>query len=475
VADLAGRYNAETSPSGSTYMDVDYEVLSRSRIRVYGNIHLGSATSAGSAEERTMKITVNGTVETRVVKALGTYWGPSSNHGFDYTFDFNAATSSTVNAKIDVDATETSHSNPSVTFATGTRTVTIPSSMLKPGQGSTPTVSPSSAPETTITIEWAATQYATAYYVEYYKSGSWYRLKAVSGTSTTTDLSAVAARGETIGWSIVPYNSYGSGTRSGTRNVTRNRVPNTLASAPTPNATLIEPGTTIRLSFTNAGDPDGNLSGYEAAMQNSAGQWHTDASGNIKIVGSRAGAFIDYVDVYTTGWTRGGKWKFFVRGYDVRGIRGSWSPASALVTVNSAPPVPESISVTPSPFEKAVTVSWAAVTDPDNNLKHYELQRRISADGTTWGAWETVATQTARTFTEEPPVEDEGKVQYQVRAVDTFDQVSDWRTSAQVRREDGSGLVILQGGVEVKTDIIIGETKYECWVMKNGQWVETKK
>jgi len=471
MADLAARYNAETSPSGSTYMDVEYEVLSRSRIRVYGNIHLGSATSAGSAEERTMKITVNGTVETRVVKALGTTWGINSNHGFDYTFDFSAAISGTVNAKIDVDATETSHSNPSVTFATGMRTVTIPSSMLKPGQGSTPTVSPSSAPETTITIEWGTTPYATAYYVEYYKDAVWVRLKAVSGTSTTADLSAIAGRGETIGWSIIPYNSYGSGTRSGTRNVTRNRIPNTLASAPTPNATLIEPGTPIRLSFTNAGDPDGNLSGYEVAMQNSAGQWYNSG----QIVGSRAGASIDYVDVGTTGWTRGGKWKFFIRGYDARGIRGNWSPASALVTVNSAPPVPELISVTPSPFEKAVTVSWAAVTDPDNNFKHYELQRRISDDGVTWSAWETVSTQTARTFTDEPPVEDAGRVQYQVRAVDTFDQASDWRTSALVQREDGSGLYILQGGMEVKTDIYIGQTKYECWVVKNGQWVETIK
>lgn len=470
MADLAGTYAALTSPSGATYMALNYTLISRSRIRVYGNIHLGSATSCGTAEERTMRLVINGTTKNYVVKPTGTNWGPNSNHPFDYTFDFNDATSGTEPARVYVLATETQHGNPSVTFDTGSRTITVPSSMLRPEQGSQPSVSPSSYPEDDITISWAATPYATAYYVDYY-DGSWHRLRATSARSISASLAAIASRGETIGFAINPYNSYGSGGRSPARYVTRNRAPNKLATAPTPNNTLIEPGTTIRLSFTNAGDPDGNLAGYEAAMKDAAGEWYK----NGKIVGSRSGSSITYLDVDTTGWIRGNRWRFYVRGYDSRGVRGAWSSASAYVKINSAPPAPSSITVSPSPFEKSLTVSWPSVTDPDGNLDYYQLQRRIANDGSSWGEWATVRTQTSRTWTEEPPVNDGGLVQYRVRAVDKLDQVSSYKTSAQVKREDGSGLKVRQGGAWVKTDIFMGGVKHEVFVRQGGGWVEAEK
>jgi hypothetical protein len=238
-----------------------------------------------------------------------------------------------------------------------------------------------------------------------------------------------------------------------------------------PNHTLIEPGTTIRLSFSNAGDPDNNLAGYEAAMKDAAWEWYKDG----QIVGRNTSPSATYVDVSTTNWIRGNLWRFYVRGYDSRGVRGSWSPVSASVKINRAPPAPAGIYVSPSPFEKALTVTWPSVTDPDGNLDCYELQRRIANDGVNWSDWATVRTQTSRSWTEEPPVNDGGLVQYRVRAVDKLDQVSSYRTSAQVKREDGSGLKVRQAMAWVKTDIFMGGVKHEVFVRQGGGWVEAEK
>ena len=66
-------------------------------------------------------------------------------------------------------------------------------------------------------------------------------------------------------------------------------------------------------------------------------------------------------------------------------------------------------------------------------------------------------------------------MQYRVRAVDTLDQVSLYRTSVQVKREDGSGLKVRQGGAWIKTDILVGGVKHEVLVRQGGDWVEAEK
>ena len=79
------------------------------------------------------------------------------------------------------------------------------------------------------------------------------------------------------------------------------------------------PGEPVRVSFTNPGDPDGNLQGYKAK---------TSANGTI--YPSTAGA--TYVDVDTTGWTPGISYTFNVCACDTFGICSGWSPSvSALV------------------------------------------------------------------------------------------------------------------------------------------------
>ena len=247
MADLAGTYAALTSPSGATYMALNYTLISRSRIRVYGNIHLGSATSCGTAEERTMRLVINGTTKNYVVKPTGTNWGPNSNHPFDYTFDFNDATSGTEPARVYVLATETYHSSPSVTFDTGSRTITVPSRRRDPDRVPSLRSARRSYPEDDITIS-GPRRLCLAYYVDYY-DGSW----QAQGDVCAVNISCRgdSFRGETIGFAIQPYNSYGSGAGR-PRGTSRGTRRPQMATASTPNHTLIEPGTTIRLSFTNA-------------------------------------------------------------------------------------------------------------------------------------------------------------------------------------------------------------------------------
>ena len=209
-------------------------------------------------------------------------------------------------------------------------------------------------------------------------------------------------------------------------------------------------------------------------MQDNSGAWY----GSPNIMGSNPSGSASYVDIGTSGWGRGGSWKFLVRGYDAYGVRGDWSPASALVKINSAPPQQSSITVTPpSPFETTVTVSWPQASDPDGNFANYELQRRISNDGVTWGSWTTIATQTGTTKSDTPPVSDGGLVQYQVRAVDTLGQASAWTPSAQIRRDDGSGGKIkMSDGSWAKLDIIINGVKHEALIKgADGSWIPAEK
>jgi hypothetical protein len=221
------------------------------------------------------------------------------------------------------------------------------------------------------------------------------------------------------------------------------------------------------------GDPDDNLAGYETAMQNGAGVWYN----NGQIMGTTQALNQEYIDVPTTGWSRGGYWKFFVRGFDTYGVRGDWSFFTGFVRINSIPPMPAYISVIPSPFEVSLTVSWPGVSDPDGNFDHYELQRRISNNGVDWDAWGLFAWQAETTKPDTPPIADNGLVQYRVRAVDALGAASDWQTSAQIRRDDGSGGKVKQSdGSWAKLDIWANGAKQETYLRTaSGTWVQAEK
>ncbi len=120
------------------------------------------------------------------------------------------------------------------------------------------------------------------------------------GTVVDFHLAAITQRGDNpwSGWSGSAY---------------KNRVPNTPTNASMSKA-FYAPGETMRINFTNNGDPDGNLREFEA-VNSSTGQ----------VVGRNQSAAATYVDIPTTGWTPGVNYSFCVRAYDTLSVPGGWS------------------------------------------------------------------------------------------------------------------------------------------------------
>lgn len=109
---------------------------------------------------------------------------------------------------------------------------------------------------------------------------------------------------------------------------TKNRAPGTPGK-PTPNSSIYKVGDTITLTFSAAIDADGNLSGYEAKMQDASG---ADYNGGA-IIGTSSGTTLA---INTAGWAPGKKWRFLVRAKDSFGVRGSWSAASDYIQIGVA-------------------------------------------------------------------------------------------------------------------------------------------
>jgi hypothetical protein len=188
--------------------------------------------------------------------------------------------------------------------------------------------------ETSVTLQWNAgadgQNNAITGYELYWRLNSGADTKVTLGKVTSYNLGTSGfARGALLDFyvrSISPENAVNSARTAQAR---KNRVPNTPTSPSVPKTSYI-PGETIVVTFSNNGDPDGNLAGFEAA---------TDVSESI--VGFVASAAATSVSINTTGWEQGIQRRFRVRGYDAFGVRGAWSAYTALVTLNTAPLAPE--------------------------------------------------------------------------------------------------------------------------------------
>lgn len=210
-----------------------------------------------------------------------------------------------------------------------------------PTAPSAPT-SPSLTPAvfgTSVRCQWGAggagyNNAVTNYYLKFYANGvlQW---ESYVGNTTYKDFDtsgwAEGTQASFEVWTIGTFAPNWSGAVSA-GGAYKNTKPYAPTNASVPKTSFI-PSETIRVSFTNNGDPNSNTAGFEVAMQNGSSQWYNSA----QIVGTNASGSATYVDVGTTGWTQGNQWKFFVRAYDAFGVRGDWSNATALVTMNTAP------------------------------------------------------------------------------------------------------------------------------------------
>lgn len=333
----SGTFRSNSSASTTLSVNI-YEVA-----RPYGHqvtfrcdwsVTTGSATSLGSATDRTLYIKDGGgnVVASHLIKDNVT-WNESSTYtgSFDFTIELNTYEAGTWTGT----PSTSSEGTQSCIWTTYVSALTMSYSQTWTAAGAPTGLSASpNYFEDSVTFSWTkgadgAYNAITDYHV-YYSINDGAETGVAAGNNSSYVLNTNGlARGAKVRFhvaAIAPHGNVWSGGYSGY--VYKNKAPNQMTSPSVPKTSYI-PGETIRVSFSNTGDPDGNLSGVEVA---------TDQ--NETIVGTNASPIASYVDVDTTGWAQGIQRKFRVRGYDARGIRGVWSNYTATVTLNTAPNAP---------------------------------------------------------------------------------------------------------------------------------------
>lgn len=164
----------------------------------------------------------------------------------------------------------------------------------------------------------AVTKYQLRYRLN---SGSQTNIDTGAGTTWSLNTSSWS-RGTVMDFGVCAFTVRGDNPWSGwSKTVVKNRAPNQPTGLSLTKAFFV-PGEIIRVSFTNTGDPDGNLAGFEAATEHS-----------VSVKGSNPSGTATYIDINTAGWTLGVYYRIRVRGYDSYGIKGGWSDYSAVFMI----------------------------------------------------------------------------------------------------------------------------------------------
>ena len=329
-----------SNSSAYTNLTVTIDEIARgdgwSDYRLNWSVTTGSATALGTSSSnwRNLRLyTASGALITeQQIKASTTYWHSSKTYSGAWTFRFghgqNNAGTASVYVRTNTDGTQSciwTQYCPNFDISYSLYSTDI-------GTASGLSITPGIY-ENTVTLKWSKAPAGINNALVY--QGVRYKVNGVEQTgiqigleSTYTLNTSGIARGATLQFAIRTYGERNMTLSGYSGTVTKNRAPNQPTSPTVPKTSYI-PGDTIRVSFTNTGDADGNLSGFEVA---------TDQ--NETIVGTRAGSTVTYVDVSTTGWAQGIQRRFRVRGYDAFGIRSAWSTYTATVTLNTTPNAP---------------------------------------------------------------------------------------------------------------------------------------
>ena len=259
-------------------------------------------------------------------------------------------------------------------YCTGTRgsrpAFTLPSSLYVSDDGSVfQNTAPStpasiSVPQsinggTSITVSWAASTDAEdnleGYIVERQTDGgSWSQIYQGSATSTSN---TVAFGTESVAYRVKAYDSAGleSGWRtSSTVTVTNNRAPGAPGSITVP--AVVRGGSNLAISWTQASDSDGNLSGYELERQVDGGSWTQIYKGS----------GLAYTDTITAGWNTVA---YRVRSYDSYNATSTYVTSETRTVDNNAIPVITSSTTSGTDLgtkEDGFDLTYT-VTDADND------------------------------------------------------------------------------------------------------------
>ena len=274
------------------------------------------------------------------------------------------------------------------TYADGSRPAfTLPSSLYVSDDGSvfqnTAPSTPASifVPQsinggTSITVSWAASTDAEdnleGYIVErQVDGGSWSQIYQGSATSTSN---TVAFGTESVAYRVKAYDSAGleSGWRtSSTVMVTNNRAPGAPGSITVP--AVVRGGSNLAISWTQASDSDGNLSGYELERQVDGGSWTQIYKGS----------GLAYTDTITSGWNTVA---YRVRAYDTYNSTSSYVTSETRTVDNNNLPT--------------ITSSTASGSDLGTKTEGFDLTYSVDdADGDTVTVKEYLDDVLKRTYT----------------------------------------------------------------------------
>ena len=276
-----------------------------------------------------------------------------------------------------------SYGNLNCTYTGGIRpALVLPSSLLVSDDGS---VSTNTAPTTpgsitipssiqggsTITVQWTASTDAEnnldGYKVERSTDGgsSWSQIYQGSSLSTTN---TVPAGTNTVMYRVKAYDTQGS--ESGYKissqvTVINNQAPATPPSITIPNEVL--GGGTVTITWGQASDPDGDLSGYELERKVDSGAWSQVYKGTAT----------NYTDNVTRGWATVA---YRVRAYDSHNATSAYAETPTRSVNNNLPPEITCANASGTDLgEKSsgFTVSYTA-SDPDEDT----VTVKESIDGT---------------------------------------------------------------------------------------------
>ena len=229
---------------------------------------------------------------------------------------------------------------------------------------------------TSITVSWAASTDAEdnleGYIVERQTDGgSWSQIYQGSATSTSN---TVAFGTESVAYRVKAYDSAGleSGWRtSSTVMVTNNRAPGAPGSITVP--AVVRGGSNLAISWTQASDSDGNLSGYELERQVDGGSWTQIYKGS----------GLAYTDTITSGWNTVA---YRVRAYDTYNSTSSYVTSETRTVDNNNLPT--------------ITSSTASGSDLGTKTEGFDLTYSVDdADGDTVTVKEYLDDVLKRTYT----------------------------------------------------------------------------
>lgn len=229
---------------------------------------------------------------------------------------------------------------------------------------------------TSITVSWAASTDAEdnleGYIVERQTDGgSWTQIYQGSATSTSN---TVAFGTESVAYRVKAYDSAGleSGWRtSSTVTVTNNRAPGAPGSITVP--AVVRGGSNLAISWTQASDSDGNLSGYELERQVDGGSWTQIYKGS----------GLAYTDTITSGWNTVA---YRVRAYDTYNSTSSYVTSETRTVDNNNLPT--------------ITSSTASGSDLGTKTEGFDLTYSVDdADGDTVTVKEYLDDVLKRTYT----------------------------------------------------------------------------